>query len=282
MKYNLVVATHHKTGTVWMDGVFKAIAADLGVRFIDYQAELANLDEFLREPFVLLNHDSDFRTQPGLLERNDVRILHLIRDPRDILISAMHYHKRAKEGWLHEPAPRYLGTTYQRALLSKPSKFDQYVFEMENTTANTLRDLRQWSYGRPNCFEARYEHLRGDTGFAYWRRIMAVLGLDESEQQSATRHFWQNSLFGGLSRLGNRHIRSGAVAQWKREFTVRLGYAFLERFPGLLQMLKYEPDPRWILDLSLGDRIGMTAQIGIVFAGSWALFSQLARIPVEF
>ena len=31
MKYNVVVATHHKTGTVWMDGVFKAIARDLGV-----------------------------------------------------------------------------------------------------------------------------------------------------------------------------------------------------------------------------------------------------------
>jgi len=26
MRYNLVVATHHKTGTVWMDGVFKALA----------------------------------------------------------------------------------------------------------------------------------------------------------------------------------------------------------------------------------------------------------------
>jgi hypothetical protein len=25
MKYNAVVATHHKTGTVWMDGVFKAL-----------------------------------------------------------------------------------------------------------------------------------------------------------------------------------------------------------------------------------------------------------------
>ena len=282
MKYNLIVATHHKTGTVWMDGVFKAIAADVGVRFIDYQANLERLDELLREPFVLLNHDSDFRQHPTLLCRHDVRILHVIRDPRDVLISAMHYHKRAKERWLHESAPRYLGTTYQRALLRKPSKFDQYVFEMENTTGNTLRDLRQWSYGRPNCFETRYEDLRRDTGLAHWRRIMTFLGLDEGEQQKAARHFWRNSLFGGLPRLGNRHIRSGAIAQWRREFTVRLGYAFLERFPGLLQALKYEPDPRWILNLPFSESAGMTTQFGIVFAGSWAVLAQLARARMDF
>lgn len=265
-----------------MDGVFKAIAADLGVRFLDYQSEKGKLNQLVREPFVLFNHESDFRAHPDLLTRPDVRILHLIRDPRDILISAMHYHRHAHESWLHQPAPRYLGTTYQRALRSKPSKFGQYVFEMENTTANTLRDLREWSYDRPNCFEARYEDLRQDTNTICWRRIMAFLGLDAREQERAAQRFWQNSLFGGAPRLGNRHIRSGAVAQWKREFTVRLGYAFLERFPGLLQRLKYEPDPCWILDLPRTESVGMTAQLSLALAGSWALLSQVTRAPLGF
>ena len=39
MKYNVVVATHHKTGTVWMDGVFKAIAGDLGVAYVNFTSQ---------------------------------------------------------------------------------------------------------------------------------------------------------------------------------------------------------------------------------------------------
>ena len=33
-----------------------------------------------------------------------------------------------------------------------------------------------------------------------------------------------------LSRLGNKHVRSGDVAQWKREFTPELAYAFLASY----------------------------------------------------
>ena len=281
MKYNLVVATHHKTGTVWMDGVFKAIAAELGARFVDYTAEMDRLNERLQVPFILFNHESDFRAHPELLDRDDVRILHVIRDPRDVLISAMHYHKRAGEPWLHRPAPRYRGDTYQRALLNRRTEFDRYVFEMENSTGCTLHDMRQWQYNRANCFEARYEDLRKDRDLTYWRGIAAFLGFDESEQAIAARCFWQNSLFGGLSRFGNRHIRSGAVAQWQREFTVRLGYAFLHHFPGLLQTLSYERDPRWILDLRQADTTSLVAQVGLVLGGSWTLFSQFGRGNVD-
>ena len=90
MKHNVVVATHHKTGTVWMDGVFKAIANDIGAQYVDFRSQYDGLDEALSKPFILLNYDSNFREYGHILERDDVRILHLVRDPRDVLISAMH------------------------------------------------------------------------------------------------------------------------------------------------------------------------------------------------
>src|SRR5262249_9612536 len=249
MKYNVVVATHHKTGTVWMDGVFKAIARDVGARYVDFRAHYPCLNDALQEPFILLNYDSNFRDFAPLLARDDVRVLHVVRDPRDVLISAMHYHRKSAESWLHEPIPGYDDVTYQRTLKALPTKFDQYVFEMEHSTASTLKDVQSWQYGRPNCFEARYEDLRQDADLGHWRRISAFLGFDEDEQQSCCRRFWQNSLFGGLQRLGNRHVRSGDVAQWKREFTRDLGYAFLERFPDTLQTLGYEMNNSWVLKL---------------------------------
>jgi len=162
MKYSVVVATHHKTGTVWMDGVFKAIAGDLGVAYVNFTSHYGQLAQALKKPFVLFNHDSDFRDYSHILGRDDVRVLHLIRDPRDVLISAMHYHMKSAESWLHEAIPGYDNVTYQRRLRTLATKFDQYVFEMEHSTAGTLRDMLNWRYRRANCFEARYEALRQD------------------------------------------------------------------------------------------------------------------------
>src|ERR1700748_2194041 len=249
MRYNLVVATHHKTGTVWMDGVFKALAGDLGARYLNFRTEGGNLKGLLSSPFVLFCYDSDLGEHAHLLDRENVRILHLIRDPRDVVISAMHYHKASRETWLREPIPGYDNLTYQRALRSLPTRFAQYVFEMDNSSASTLRDMARWGYGRANTFEARYEDLRQDDELVYWRRIMTFLGLDSAQQLMGARRFWQNSLFGGLPRLRNKHVRSGAIAQWRREFTPALANAFLQRFPGLLQSLGYETSDGWVLEL---------------------------------
>jgi len=151
---------------------------------------------------------------------------------------------------------------------------------MEHSTAGTLRDLQNWRYGRANCFEARYEDLRQDEHLQYWRRISAFLGFDEREQQLCSRRFWQNSLFGGLPRVGNKHVRSGAVAQWKREFTRNLGYAFLMRFPMALQSLGYESNNGWVLKLQQqqqADSTGLIAELKRLASTNLEVVSDLAR-----
>lgn len=281
MRYNLVVATHHKTGTVWMDGVFKTIAKELGARYVNFRTEQGQLDAPHHGRFILSNYDSQFGDRAPLLDREDVRIIHLVRDPRDIVISAMHYHKASRESWLHEPVPGYDNASYQRALRSQPSRFDQYVFEMENSSASTLRDMMGWRYDRANCFEARYEDLRHDGELTTWRRLMTFMGLDESEQPIAANAFWQNSLFGGLPRLGNRHIRSGAVAQWKREFTPELARAFLQRFPDVLQALGYETSDAWVLQLQAKEP-GVLSELQRLATHHWEFVTGLARSPLKF
>lgn len=275
MRYNVVIATHHKTGTVWMDGVFKAIAAALGARYLDLKARHAQPGEALEARFIALSTDSNFRDHAGLLERDDVRVLHVIRDPRDVVISAMHYHKKSNESWLHEPVPGYDDITYQRRLREEPTRHRQYVYEMEHSSAGTVHDMLQWRYGRPNCFEARYEELRCDTQLFHWRRISSFLGFDSREQEICDRCFWRNSLFGSLSRLGNRHVRSGDVGQWKREFTVPLACAFISRFPRALQSLGYEADHTWILKLQRTqvEAPSLPARI----AGGWQPLRELGR-----
>ncbi len=275
MKNNIIVATHHKTGTVWMDTVFEAIAAELGVAYVDYWSQREHLEDKLESPFILFNYDSDFRGHSDLLSRDDVRILHVIRDPRDVLISAMHYHCKSEETWLHEPVPGYDNITYQRRLNAFATRYEQYVFEMENSTDSTLRDMQGWQYDRTNCFEARYEELRQDTRMAYWTRIIDFLGFDEVEQQACRERFWQYSLFGNLGR-GHKHVRSGDVAQWKREFTPELASAFRRKFPKVLQVLGYEPDDRWIAEVR-----GPARAAPAPSAGFATTLGRLASRPLE-
>jgi hypothetical protein len=194
----------------------------------------------------------------------------------------MHYHKASREGWLHEPIPGYDNLSYQRALQKLPTRFEQYLFEMDNSSASTLRDMANWRYGRANCFEARYEDLRQDTQLAIWQRIMAFLGLDAGEQAIGSRRFWQNSLFGGLSRLGNRHVRSGAVAQWRREFTPELAADFLKRFPGVLQFLGYETSDAWVLELQQSGNNSVFSDLRELAAHRWEAFAGLMRSPSKF
>jgi hypothetical protein len=73
--------------------VFKAIARRLNANYVDFWSHYGRLDRVLKTPFILMNHNSIFSQHAKELRREDVRILHLIRDPRDVLISAMHYHK---------------------------------------------------------------------------------------------------------------------------------------------------------------------------------------------
>lgn len=279
MRYNIVVATHHKTGTVWMETVFRSIAADLGVTYIDFRQQPERFASLGDGPFVLFNHDSDFGDRGDVLLRDDVRVLHLIRDPRDVVISAMHYHKVAGEDWLHRPMLRFGNLTYQQALRSLPSKLAQYTFEMDNSTASTLRDVMGWSYGQANCCEARYEELREDTNLRRWRHIMSFLGFDEKDREVGAREFWRHSLFGGMSRFGNKHVRSGEVAQWKREFTPDLANSFLRRFPGVLQTLGYEASDDWTLDLQPEGVTGVLAELRQFLAQRGTMLAGAARNP---
>lgn len=248
MKHNVVVATHHKTGTVWMAAVFKAIAREIGARYVDFWANYDRLDRRLEPRFILFNHDSMFLQHAQLLARDDVRILHVIRDPRDVVISATHYHKTSSESWLGRTLLDGIG--YQRKLVSLGSALQQYLYEMDNATSSTIDTMASWEYGRSNCLDVRYEDLRHDDSLAQWSRIAAFLGFEEAELELCRKCFWKHSLFGGANGRRSRHVRSGDVAQWKSEFTPELGRAFLDRFPDALQILGYEPDDSWIDRLS--------------------------------
>jgi hypothetical protein len=240
-----LVATHHKTGSVWMRTVFSSIARALEIPFVNLSRKPYRGDRFPSSAVVFDDH-SKFTGCPWLLGDPRSRILHVIRDPRDVIISAMNYHRSAKENWLHSPRKVFDGLSYQQKINSLPDDFARYLFEMNKSSKQVIRDMQNWNYNRENGFECKYETLVADRGMELVTQALVHLGFDDKETEVSRSIFWDNSLFGALRDSRSDHIRSGEMRQWPAVFDRRLAEAFTKRFPRVLEDLGYEADDSWI------------------------------------
>ena len=248
----LCVGTHHKTGTVWLRRVLHDIKADQGLPLM----QLHNPRRLRRvedgRTHLIVNWDSSF--PEALFARDDARVIHMIRDPRDVLLSGARYHVTAplgREKFLAVPRDDLGGLTYQEHLAALPDDTARMIFEMDNKHAETLQQMLDWDYGRAGGVEWRYEDLIADTDCTAFRAALegfAIAGLDIDR---AVESFWTHSLFGGVARKGARgqhaaHIRSGQVAQWRTKMPRAVAELYAERYGAALVALGYETDTSWV------------------------------------
>ncbi|MGD0190893.1 MAG: sulfotransferase domain-containing protein [Rhizomicrobium sp.] len=250
VKFCAVVATHHKTGTAWMQSVFRRIARVLDVGFVEIDRRDGLESGSLIVPSILFNTHSAFSGCQWILDHPQCRLFHLIRDPRDVIVSAMHYHRAAAEPWLHEPRADFGGKTYQMFANGLPDDQSRYVFEMQHGAGNAIKAMRRWQYDRENTFECRYEDLISDTNSEKFAGVLRHLGFEDDEMTRCRRIFVRNSLFGSRKKKGHSlHVRSGRARQWETTFNAELASAFVDLFGDVLIELGYEPDNSWVATL---------------------------------
>ena len=247
------IVTHHKTGTVWMRRVFTRIAAALGIPFgaVLSPAFVRGLPEAGRA--IVFRATG---TLPDRLSgRKDLAVLHLIRDPRDILLSGCAYHlatTEPAEQFLYQPRADLGGLTYQQHLQRLPTDIDRLMFEMAGKHADTLAEMRNWDYSRAGNVELRYEDLMADTDCALFRTALRQLGFSADEAKMGAKIFGAHSLFGGLSQPEMRtgrlatHVKSGGrLARWRAELPHAVAAAYAQRHGADLISLGYEADLSW-------------------------------------
>src|SRR5438477_10494050 len=139
-----------------MSGVFRRIGRKLSIPFVEIIGGRFAKDVNLDPPVIVFNNHSNFRRLGWLLDDPDSRILHLIRDPRDVIISGMHYHRSSREQWLKKPKAEFDNVSYQEKLNSLPDDFRRYLFEMQNSGMRTIGAMRRWNYQLPNALEYKY------------------------------------------------------------------------------------------------------------------------------
>jgi len=240
----IVLCTHHKTGTVWMAGIMRALRRQHKLKlFSGAQAELpADADIFIQD-HSRVDMNALRQRQP----LRPVRAIHVIRDPRDVVISGCFYHVKTVEKWANRPKPEYGGKCYREAIAAQPTDHDKLVFEMQHTAAKTIRDMLAWNYQDDDVFEVKYEDLINDTEYKFFGPMMEFIGFKGEDLPNALEHVRANSLFGGSKgeTAAGDHVRSGESRQWPKVFTPELKAEFKRLHPDVLQRLGYEAGNDW-------------------------------------
>ncbi|MEM1431055.1 MAG: glycosyltransferase family 2 protein [Pseudomonadota bacterium] len=249
----LCIATHPRAGTVWLRRAMREAAKAMDVPRIEVNGlfDLKALPSV--GPAILMNYDGSF-PRP-LFAMEEARLIHIVRDPRDMLISAAQFHPVApRKGYpdLHELRPEFQGMSYQEFMKALPDDLTRLAFEMDHRHADVAESMMAWVTGRANTLELRYEDLIADVDCARFAAALAWAGVDGIDANTMLASYWKHALFGGLAQSTNvdaqlrRLIQSGQPERWRREMPRDLARRYAAAHGPLLRALGYASDDAWV------------------------------------
>lgn len=251
----LCIGTHHKTGTIWMRKVFRAVQRDQGIPFMQCYREKKLAEAAQTGPQIIVNWSSSFPKK--LMGLEHARFIHIIRDPRDVLLSGMRYHRIAplgNEKFLREKRDEWGGKNYQDHLNALPDDHARLIFEMEHKHDVTVQEMLKWPYGHPHAADLKYEDLIEDHDCALFRSVLERFAIEGLDIDRAVQTYWDHSLFGGLKKADDReervalHVSSGAKGQWRSKLPREIAEIYVERYQDALEKLGYAEDASWVAD----------------------------------
>jgi hypothetical protein len=272
---------HHKCATNWIMNNIQSITAELKLDYavVDYPEDFgSDLGKFVKDKHVdflmYMNADGDYiKTLPSF------RGFHIVRDPRDIVVSAYFSHR-----FSHKEVASEI-VEYRRALENMTD--DEGLLYVIDHRAEQFREMGTWDYNQPNVLEVRMEDII-ENPYKGWLEIGSFLGfLDDSKFVMTRRavHFLNRTMRGieiktkrriGLPILMNRlpaerllgivwdhdfkkmakgrkpgeenkasHYRKGVSGDWRNHFKPQHIEYFKQKYNPLLLKLGYEVDADW-------------------------------------
>jgi hypothetical protein len=178
------------------------------------------------------------------------RITHFVRDPRDLVVSGYHYHKRGAEPWCDvvNPAPerwkvvngnipaamggQHSYTTYLQSLPEEDGLIAEIEFRKHH-----FESMARWPKDHSDILTLRYEDTLGREVETF-SRIFEFYGLPFHERALGRFLAWKYAAKRQSRRTA--HIRNPEPAQWKKKFTPEVTRVFRERHGELIERYGYE------------------------------------------
>jgi hypothetical protein len=160
---------HHKCGSTWLTHVLLKVTGELGLRHViarpcKFGTDFVDIRRGPADVVLSLEACSDHVKDLGSL-----RGFHVIRDPRDMCVSAYfsHLHSHAINGWSQ--------LRQLRSRLHSVSREEGLILEMK-FLGYFYRNMYRWNYENPAILELRFEEIIQDAE-AHLARILDFLGL---------------------------------------------------------------------------------------------------------
>ncbi len=287
----LVYFGHHKCATQYIKAVVARVAFQLGLGFqtVDrpvaapatgadgaprHRLHLADAGYAVPTADILYFANGNTAAVAALRDLGGYRGFHVIRDPRDIVVSGYFSHLHSHP--ITEHNSERMGA-WRRKLSQAASEEEGLLLELEYEAEN-FGHLRDWNYEDPDVLELRYEDLVVEPlavfarAFAFWGLELPRFGLPALAAALLRRGPRRGSLVPPGRRLplpllrrivernsferrsGGRapgeedvrhHYRKGIPGDWRSHFTPRVTAAFKDRYGDLPVALGYESSPDW-------------------------------------
>jgi hypothetical protein len=230
----IVLCTHHKTGGLWFRQVLLSIVHRYGLR-----SQSGRIVPIRPGTDFVFARAETFANE--CLEDRSFRGIHVIRDPRDMVVSGYEYHRRTDEPWFLNPDPRFGGMSYQEFLHSV-DEHDGLMAEIAWIARNSGAAMGAWHYGQPEFLELRYEDAFADEQGVF-EQLFRWLRLNDTALRIGMEAVDQLSLKRGGAVLD--HARSGVPGEWRERFAPEHVDRFKELTGDLVIRLGYETGPDW-------------------------------------
>lgn len=169
---------HHKAASSWILSILSNICKDLGLkRFSPNNPTMfnLNLNKYVSDNKIdfLLYRNADFKYVKELNFSN-LQGFHVVRDPRDVIVSAYFSHLYSHPITKHWPELKN-----HREQLLQLSKNEGLLLELEHSR-KILEQMYNWDYFLPNVLELKMEELTQNPVYIFTKILKYLEILDES------------------------------------------------------------------------------------------------------
>ena len=266
---------HHRSGSTYVRSILERLCIYQGLTTAAIHRE-EDVDHQISTDLLILTNAS----LGSLQKLNYSRGFHIIRDPRDVVVSSYfsHLYSHKTNIWKELIAHR---------LFLESLDFDEgLTHEFTTCRKQQFEDMTQWNYSNPNVLEIKFENMIKDPQ-TVWVSILDHLeittetnpilsnilllhnklinsiamrsqlslikkmyiknGLTQKQIQTTLKNNSFENLAGnprGLEDIQN-HYRKGISGDWRNYFTDTHKHLFKEQWGELLIHLGYEQDTNW-------------------------------------
>lgn len=283
---------HHKCASTYISKILRQVTHSLGLTmhkeflsqrlplgYEKYPEQVQRINRAYNSIYksnyqVLFHGNADNAVVEMLLKRGTFKGVHVIRDPRDLLVSAYFWH-RANKILVHTGLNHWIKDRYEQ-LNSMPNLEAGLLLELDFCECY-FQSFAEWDYQSDAILEVRFEQLISDPTHTFTQMFNFVgipfvkqlhvrqdtstsLGLLHSVPFScnaAKPKVRMDNLFKansyeivsngrkpGEEMIGHKY-RIGKAGDWKNHFTPRVVNGFKQRYGDLLIKLGYETSNDW-------------------------------------